>query len=55
MSQPFMLDYKPTTLTARAKSRLMRDLREIEINPLPTVAALPIPYDIGTWHVNLCP
>mmetsp|Transcript_40332 Transcript_40332/g.94129 ORF Transcript_40332/g.94129 Transcript_40332/m.94129 type:complete len:715 (-) Transcript_40332:530-2674(-) len=55
MSRPFSLHYKPTTLTPRAKSRLLRDLREIETNPLPTVAALPLPYDIGTWHVNLRP
>ena len=42
-------------LSSRAIKRLMSDLREIEANPLPTVAAAPLPYDIGTWHVNLRP
>ena len=43
------------SLSTRAVKRLMTDLREIESNPLPTVAALPLPHDIGTWHVNLRP
>jgi len=42
-------------LSARAIKRLQRDLLEIHTNPLPTVAALPLPHDIGVWHVNLRP
>jgi len=42
-------------LSARAIKRLMSDLREIDSNPLPTVAAAPLPFDISTWHVNLRP
>jgi len=43
----------PTTLSPRAVGRLMRDLREVQMNPLPTVAALPLPHDLSVWHVNL--
>jgi len=40
---------------ARTVKRLLRDMQEIESNPLPSVAALPLPHDILTWHVNLRP
>lgn len=33
----------------------MRDLQEIERSPIPSVAALPVPTDLATWHVNLRP
>ena len=35
--------------------RLQRDLMEIQQNPLPGVAALPLENNLLEWHANLCP
>ena len=42
-------------MASRAIHRLMRDLEEIKNEPLATVAALPEPNDIFSWHMNLRP
>ncbi len=37
----------------KAQQRLMKDLKEIQENPLPTVSALPLEKDFFEWHANL--
>jgi hypothetical protein len=37
---------------ARAIARLSRDLKELEENPLPNVAASPLEDNIFVWHAN---
>ncbi|EFC44371.1 predicted protein, partial [Naegleria gruberi] len=39
--------------TTRAKNRLLRDLKEIENNPLETVYAQPLPNDIFHWYATV--
>lgn len=40
---------------ALARHRLERDLREILLEPLGTVAARPLENDLFEWHANICP
>lgn len=37
----------------RATRRLLKDLRELQMNPLPTVAASPLGDNLLLWHANL--
>ena len=36
-----------------SRARLLHDLKEIEQNPLPTVACAPVGDDLSLWHANL--
>jgi NLR family CARD domain-containing protein 3 len=44
---------KKASIKLRATKRLMRDLAEIQANPVPGVAALPLENNIFTWHANV--
>lgn len=37
-----------------AVRRLLRDLSDLQRNPLPLVSARPLPNNLFKWHVNLC-
>lgn len=37
----------------KATRRLLKDLRELQLNPLPTIAASPLDDNLLLWHANL--
>ncbi len=37
----------------KATRRLLKDLKELQMNPLPTIAASPLSDDLLLWHANL--
>jgi ubiquitin-protein ligase len=45
--------YNSVSFDNSSTKRLLKDLKEIQKNPLPTVFASPIENDLYEWHVNL--